>query len=161
MISFQAVSGTPLAGVLRYSRSDMGFSFESASLPDLARRAGSQGMSSLAIDTLQLELGVETGQVLYAWGYCPESSWLPAVLEPPAHSGARIMATVAPPLEESVSVSLSRSPWKIQVDRDSEWIMISPSLVIEERVVKVADGILLGLAGARLNSIWLCPRFED
>lgn len=160
MISFQSVSGTPLAGVLRYSRTDMGFSFEAASLPDLAMRAGSQGMSSLVIDTLQLEVGVETGQILYAWGYCPESSWLPAVLEPPVYSDARITVKVDPPLEESISVSISRTPWKIQVDRDSEWVLISPSEATGERVVKIADGILLGLVEAKLNSIWLCPRFE-
>jgi hypothetical protein len=161
VISFQAASGAPLAGLLRYSRADMGFSFETASLPDLAARVGHQGVSSLVIDTLQLEVGVETGQVLYAWGYCPESSWLPAVLKPPTHSGARIVAIVDPPLEEAVSVSISRSPWKIQVDRDSEWVLISPSEATAERVVEVADGILLGLAETKLNSIWLRPRFED
>lgn len=139
----------------------MGFSFESVNLPDLAVRTGDQGKSSLVIDSLQLEVGVETGEVLYVWGYCPDSSWLPAVLEQPAYSAARIAADVDPPLEESISVLLSRSFWKIQFDRESGWILISSSEKADESVSEIAEGILLGLVEAKINSIWLRPRFED
>ncbi|MBP2323573.1 hypothetical protein JOF56_003958 [Kibdelosporangium banguiense] len=161
MIKFDVVSGHSLAGVLKYSRSDMGFFFEVSSRSELAARVGDRGRTSLVVDSLQLEVSVETGEVLYVWGYCPETAWSSGSVRPPGSAIGKVVAEVDLPLEEAVSVSISKLPWSITYDRDSGWFRIFCADSQSEEVIEISPGILLGLSEAELSSIWLRPQFCD
>lgn len=152
--------GTPLAGSLAYSASDMSFSFRPESGPDLALRAGDGGLTSLVADSLQLEVAVATGEVLYAWGYLPLSSWQQVSLEfPGASSGVVMVELEEPPLEEAISVSIARTIWTANFDETSGFVrLVRADSTGAEDLVEVADGVWLALDGDRLNSIWLKPR---
>jgi hypothetical protein len=160
-VKFHIRPGLPLEGSLRYSKSDRDFSFEVASLPDLAGRSGEEGRASLVVDSLQLEIGVGTGELLFAWGYFPMESWKKMVLNPSPSIKGRVIAEVDPPLEESISVSVSDSTWNAAFDQASGWICVSRSLSQRENLVEIAEGVHLGLIGESLNSIWLHPIFCD
>jgi hypothetical protein len=139
----------------------MGFSFEVATLSDLADRLAGEGRTSLAIDSLQLEAGVGTGELLYAWGYCPTSAWTPLSLKPSPSKKGKVFVEVDPPLEEAISVSISRSVvWSYGFDRESGWVCIFLSLSPLESLIEIAEGVLIGLIGENINSVWLRPDFN-
>jgi hypothetical protein len=158
-VKFHPRPGIPLKGFLRYSRSDRGFSFEVASLSELAERSGGEGRASLVVDSLQLEVGIGTEEILFAWGYFPMESWQKMVLNPPRSTRGRVTAEVNPPLEEAVSVSVSRSNWNAAFDQASGWIRVFHSPTQREDLFEIAEGVHLGLIGESLNSIWLHPIF--
>jgi hypothetical protein len=65
---------TTLQGELFYNRSEQSFDFVSMSRSGVRRRMGDLGPTSVLIGTLQIEIGVETGTLLYVWGYHPETA---------------------------------------------------------------------------------------
>jgi hypothetical protein len=157
---FVARLGIPLAGSLAYSVGDMSFSFRPKNAADLARRVGDEGLTSLVADSIQLEVAVATGEVLYVWGYLPRRSWRQASLQfPGATYGVVRVELEDPPLEEAVSVSIARTEWAAYFDESSGYVRLiraDPGRV--EILYQVAEGVFLGLSGDLLNSIWLKPQ---
>ncbi len=80
----------PLAGEAIYLRHDHAFRFKVA-VPDAAReRTGTMGTAAIALDTLEVEVGVETGLCLWLAGYSPVTGWRQRAVTPPAsEAGAR------------------------------------------------------------------------
>lgn len=68
MLKFSVLPAEPLAGLLRYSRSDRAFGFQPRNPDELAGRAGCGGRASLVAGTLQLEVAVDN-----VWGTCRRS----------------------------------------------------------------------------------------
>ncbi|MDA3626671.1 hypothetical protein OU415_14590 [Saccharopolyspora sp. WRP15-2] len=122
--------------------------------------AGESGRSSLVADTLQLEVAVDTGRALYAWGYLPSSSWKRAALQlPDSRPGEVIVQLDASPLEDAVSVSIARSKWDVLFDEQTGLVRVSRDQRSPEELIEIATGVHLGLVGADLNSFWLQPEF--
>jgi hypothetical protein len=63
------LDATPLDGVLRYIDAEHSFSFDVGSPAELLDRSGPAGVTSLSIGTLQVEVGVATGQVCLSGGF--------------------------------------------------------------------------------------------
>ena len=76
MIHFRDCEYLPLSGQLIYRAYEYSFDFEVEAHSELARRAGSEGTTSLLMGTLQIEIGIETGTLLFVWGLHSHTKWL-------------------------------------------------------------------------------------
>ncbi|MEU5821085.1 hypothetical protein [Streptomyces sp. NPDC047803] len=159
---FIVEAADPLAGTLRYSEADRGFSFQPRSLDDLARLEGGGGRTSLVADTLQLEVAVDSGRALYVWGYLPKESWQREELKLPTSVGGAVAVELDdPPLEEHISVSIARSDWDVLFDETSGLVRVVRDRRVPEELVEIADGVHLGLNGTEFISFWLAPEFVE
>lgn len=154
--------GEPLAGQLLYRVSEYSFMFQVADHAEAHRRAGSEGVTSLVADTLQLEVGVETGQLLFAWGYLPASSWSRVVLERPRFVPGVLELKALDDLEPGASLSISRgADWKAEFDRSIGWLRVATLGAASDAAVQIADGVVIGVREDEIAEIWLRPSVVD
>jgi hypothetical protein len=152
----------PLEGILRYVGIEHSFAFDVASHTDLQMRSGTAGVTSLGIGTLQIEVAVETGTVLFAWGLHPRARWkIHSIGQPtPAATGARVEASR--PLQRGVALAIAPvGSWTTSFDDTTGWVRVAKDEhSVSEQEVLVASGIVLGLTNRKLDSLWLQPIFE-
>lgn len=153
----------PVDGVLTYLRREYSFHFEPAAPVDLARAAGTRGTTSLAIDTLQIEVGIETGAVLLVHGYHPYFGWRPEQLLPATPVLGSLRVRTDQQLLPGVGHRLApEGSWVTGYDEGSGWIRVHPDPAeVDDQLVQVANGTLIGLRAGALNSVWLQPIFSD
>ena len=152
---------TPVRGTLIYSESEYSFRFDAADRDDLRERIGDAGVSSLSIGTLQLEFGVASRQILFAWGLHPRGRWIDSELAAPMYEPSIVL--VDPDLSYTGGVSVAIAPvnsWVTEYDRQSGWIVVSPTGTRDVDLHEVAEGVVLGRRNGELNSVWLKPAFE-
>lgn len=149
----------PLDGLLHYIEDEHSFMFEAASPQDLFDRTGIAGLTSLSIGTLQVEVGVSTGQVLFAWGLHPKSTWRASPVPPPvATPGAVTVVDAA--FVRGVSVQIATvGAWATCFDESTGWIRVAPTEGTSESYSLVATGTVVGVSAGRLDSVWLQPIF--
>jgi hypothetical protein len=161
-MTFVVVNETPLGGVLRYVEAEHSFAFDVSSPVDLREHSGTAGVTSLSIGTLQLEVGVATGLVLFVWGLHPRTRWKsrPVGRPDPVMRGARV--EVSAPLEPGVTVPIaSVGAWSTSFDETTGWVRVAQHAdAASEQEVLVATGIALGLTDSDLDSVWLHPIFQ-
>ncbi|GGL06731.1 hypothetical protein Sme01_67050 [Sphaerisporangium melleum] len=149
-----------IEGVLTYVEHEYGFSFEPGSPADLARAVGGEGVTSVTIGTLQIEVGVSSRRALYVWGYHPRSLWEEVSLSPPAAKPGAVILDPDEPFEMGVSEALAAvGEWPTAYDPACGWLRIAPDGADDERT-EVATGVVLGRRGRELHSVWLQPFFE-
>lgn len=147
-----------LSGQLVYLESEYGFKFEVDAPMDLQVLAGDQGIGSLSLGTLQIAVGVETGNLLYPWGYHPHVSWLEAKLQPPV--GRRCLLQVVSnstrPLASGVAEKvLAAGKWISECDKDAGWLRVADDVNTESlEFVEFASGCIAGVARGQLNELW-------
>ena len=66
---------TKLEGQLIYNSEEYSFDFRPRSNQELSNRVGNEGTTSITIDTLQIEVDIESGLALYVFGYYPYKIW--------------------------------------------------------------------------------------
>lgn len=93
-------------GCLRYVREDYAFNFRM----DVGEqeRFGKGSTTSFVVNTLQLEVAVDSSLCLYVWGYCPMGRWEQSLLSPPIGQTGSLRASHGKPLEHGVAVGLSK-----------------------------------------------------
>lgn len=150
-----------IGGLLVYRERESSFDFHPDSPVDLADAIGSMGTTSLAMGTLQIEVGVETGRLLYAWGLLPRNLWSSKRLPLPSKRDGGL-TLMNHDLEAGISEKVAESDKCLTLhDRDSGWIRHSTSEEIDEDTfVEVADGVVIGLLNGGLVSVWLAPSFD-
>jgi hypothetical protein len=148
-----------LKGVLTYDYSEFGFSFDPQSGDSLRDRVGSQGVTSASVDTLQLEIDIESREVLFAWGYFPLARSGESELIPPSFPVGRVMMIPDRPLQPGVSFDISEERWESVLDPVSGWVLIQSGKGGRAEFTEVADGICLGIRDGDLVSVWLKPVF--
>jgi hypothetical protein len=158
-----AVPGQPpLEGLLRYVSAEHSFAFDIASPADLRERSGSTGVTSLSVGTLQIEVGIETGLLLFAWGLHPRTKWtLQSVGRPNPTMGTVRLETSAP-LERGVSLQLAAvGDWATAFDEVTGWLRVAehPGHLSEEEIL-IATSVVVGITGGRLDALWLEPILE-
>ncbi|GAA3682601.1 hypothetical protein GCM10022420_076210 [Streptomyces iranensis] len=152
----------PLPGELLYSRSEYGFRFRSKDAQRLAADEGGRGFTSVSIDTLQIEVSVQTGRALYVWGYEPYTSWRNENINTPEARPGMVVLQPSEPFEEGVSLSIPARHWDRRYDRSTGWFVTSPKdLGDAEWHVEIAEGIVLGGSTQGVKSVYLRPTFED
>ncbi|WAL63774.1 hypothetical protein ORV05_22560 [Amycolatopsis cynarae] len=153
--------GAPVRGTLIYSESEYGFRFNVANRYDLHERIGDAGVSSLSIGTLQLEFGVASRQLLFAWGLHPKGQWVDAKVVSPVYAPSIVL--VDPDLNYTEGVSVAITPvgsWITEYDRQSGWVVVSAARGRDVDLFEIAEGVLLGRRDGELSSVWLKPAFE-
>jgi hypothetical protein len=153
--------GDALEGALEYDAAEHSFRFTPASPVDLAERAGAGGRTSLSIGTLQLEVGVATGIVLFAWGLHPRAAWQERAVGSPRAEPGVVRVSCREHLERGVAVSLAEvGRWATSYDVGTGWVRVAPAEEPDEAQVLIASNTVLGLRQGQLSSVWLRPDFE-
>ncbi len=152
----------PLDGVLRYLDADYAFTFDAGSPEEVLERTGSNGITSLSVGTLQIEVGVETGVALFVWGLHPRATWQYRQLGAPAFVPGGVRVDAAETLRRGVSVQIAAvATWATWFDNETGWVRIAADPVSSsDQEVLVATGVVLGLSENQLDSLWLQPVFD-
>jgi hypothetical protein len=152
-----------LPGRLQYVEREHSLRFESSSRELEASRAGQEGEASLALGTLQLHFGVETGLVLYPDGYFPRQAWHFGTLSVPQAASGAVRVTLDGQAIPGVSYRLDGLPVVETVhDEASGWLRVSGGTSPEEAAdyVEVAQGVVLEVLAGGLRALWLHPEPE-
>lgn len=159
---FESVAGTALGGTLLFSEGEHSFRFEPRSIIDLSARTGDLGLTSASVGTLQLELDIESGRVLFVWGLHPRASWSRGRAQPRGALEGSVRRVPASGLVRGVAVSLAPvGAWKTVHDPSTGWVRVHRDKGDDHEAVVVATGTVLGLTSGCLNSVWLQPVFVD
>lgn len=162
-VTLTATKGAPLDGTLVYSDSEYSFRFEVSSSAELASRLGSLGRTSLEVGTLQLELDVATGAMLFVWGLHPRARWVDGACSPDRATPGIVRARSDPQLEAGVTIAIAEvGGWSTTYDGTTGWVRVAEDPTAkDDGQIMIASGIVVGLRGDRLVSLWLQPTFES
>jgi hypothetical protein len=164
MIRFSADYTAPaLAGTLAYDRSEHSFSFTVLSPAELTDRVGDRGLTSLLINTLQIEIGVASAICLFVWGYHPQAPWKRGTLShPTAARPGVIRASADEAWQAGVSESISyTADWITTYDRHTSWICVgNPSFRASGEYIEFATNSIVHLSNSLLQAIWLRPQMK-
>lgn len=148
-----------LVGRPKYVIEDYAFDFEIVTPAQWQETKGPSSRTSLAIDTLQLELWIEQSLCLYVWGYCPHLGWkCSPVSPPPSRPGAlRVVHDTA--FIAGVSVGIEGMvPPTSHFNPESGWFCIgnleTPS---GSQAVEFATDTLAAVQGGKIVSLWVKP----
>ncbi|MEU7153980.1 hypothetical protein AB0B79_41475 [Streptomyces sp. NPDC039022] len=158
-------SGTALSGRLLYSESEYSFRYIVADRADMTGRVGPDGVASLSIGTLQVEVGATTRQLLFVWGLHPRQNWITSPLGTPDARPGRL--TVGPREGEFVAGEARdldpgtswTAAWPTRFDPGSGWLRMSQDESADDDLTQIADGIVVGRLAGSLRSLWLHPEF--
>lgn len=149
--------GTALSGALFYDEAAYSFRYE-ADPSGLDGHLAAGGVTSVSIGTLQIEVDVESGQALYAWGFHPHLQWAEARLAAPAAEPGRVVFEPPEPFAPGVSVEVAPvGGWRTWHDRVNGWVRVGPDPLPDDTQVRIAEGVVLGGRGEELHSVWLHP----
>lgn len=153
--------GDALEGWLCYDESEHSFRFTAGSPLDVADRAGAGGQTSLSIGTLQIEVGVSTGIVLFVWGLHPRAQWRVRSIGAPRAEPGVVRVLCPEHLRTGVSVGISEvGSWSTVYDPGAGWVRVSPGEETDDEQVLIASDTVVGLRRGHLSSVWLRPDFE-
>ncbi|MER6630095.1 hypothetical protein ABT301_17975 [Streptomyces sp. NPDC000987] len=158
-MKFSIQSGTPLEGVLIYDESEYGFSFSVQSGNSLSDRLGSEGVASVLIGALQLEVDIESREVLFVWGYFPNVRGVVAELSAPKFTSGRVFISSDHSFKSGVSCEIPGGERRVSYDPSSGWVAICLNDAIDAKFVQIANGTVLGVGDGDLVSVWLHPVF--
>lgn len=169
MTRFLNFDCVPLEGQLVYRAYEYSFDFKVESQLELARRAGSNGTTSLLIGTLQIEIGIETGAALFVWGLHSHSAqWRRDSLSRPSAQPGCVKAVFDEEPIMGVSQGLAEvGEWQTTYDPKTGWVCVSSNEHDGvESYVEFAEDTIAGLLNDELVSVWLRPiwhqeRFEE
>src|SRR5580658_8802688 len=102
-----AKSAEAVRGELVYREKEYSIDFISASKVALAALIGNHGNTSVALGTLQLEVGIETSIVLYPWGLFAATRWEMGSLKVPDAQVGRLLVDPGFRLKPGVAIGLA------------------------------------------------------
>ena len=152
--------GVPLEGSLEFDETEHSFRFTPASPLDLADRVDGGGLTSLSIGTLQIELAVATGSLLFVWGLHPHASWSERSIGSPQAASGLVRVARREIFAPGVTLGIADvGVWSTSFDAETGWVRASAAGRPDDTQVLIATDTVLGLRGGHLNSIWLRPEF--
>jgi len=116
----------PLPGAPFYSAQDYALGYRVEDPNEAARRRGSGGVTCLALNTVQIDLAIETRLCLWAWGYCPHTSWRRRTLNPPSATRGSLRVISSGSFVVGVSIPIGPSEWRRFFDPDKGWLCLAP-----------------------------------
>lgn len=145
-----------------FSEREHSFRFEPGSVVDLEDRTGTAGATSASVGTLQIELDVESGRVLFVWGLHPRTLWVNGPVLPGRVRAGQVRVAHGAGLVRGVSVEIAPvGGWRTRFDPSTGWIRVAADEDRDADEVLVATGTVLGLTSGRLTSVYLQPVFVD
>ncbi|SNS91794.1 hypothetical protein [Pseudomonas segetis] len=153
----------PLSGRLIYRESEYSIDFVDCSREEIALRTGGQGCCSLVIGTLQIEVGVETGRLLYPWGLCPLINCEPKHM-PMNHidCGSIYIESAGFELVAGVAIEIPGSNlWQMFKDMATGWICIGDYDMGDKiRLVQFSKSAMISLSDEVAIAVWIRPEVE-
>lgn len=150
----------PLAGRLIYVREDHAFSFTATNYVELERRRGNAGSTSLEIGTLQIEVGVESRELLYVWGYHPVETWVRRNTAPGLVVEGRVWLREENALKPGVALGIANvGDWATWQDPANGWIRVASDSEDDDETISIADNVAVGCRAGHLHALWLLPAF--
>jgi hypothetical protein len=115
------------------------------------------GGSSVLIGTLSIEVEPDTGRLLYPWGYHPREAWRETELQFPHADLGLAHADEGRVFIPGTSYLIAEvGEWVTFVDLRSGCLRLRrPNHVDDDEQVQIAEGVVLGLNGGELNSLWM------
>ena len=146
-----------LHGKQIYRRGEYSFDFLPKNHDELNELVGTMGTTSLSIDTLQIEIGIENRNLLYIWGYHPYFNWKTASIPDIKAILGSVVLSSNQKLESGVSLTVDKSQkWQTFHDANSGWIVITRHEdFLTGTCIKIADGCFVELKGNLLFSLVL------
>jgi hypothetical protein len=147
-----------------YRRSEYSFDFIQVDQSELLWRKQEGTMTPITIDTLQIEIAVDTGLALYAWGYYPNIRWTMGELQN-ISSYAR-PGTFCVEVDEGLYIGEAISyvefgEWNTVFDPHTGWACIGNYEISHTaRCIEFASNTVAVIDKERLEAIWLHPLFE-
>ncbi|HWX66877.1 MAG TPA: hypothetical protein VNZ27_10680 [Rhodanobacter sp.] len=160
-MKFEIVSGAASEGDLVYIASEYSLDFVKSSNSKLDGRTGNLGAGSVSIGTLQLEVSIDSGEILFPWGLFPSARWKEQVLSKPAALPGRVILLDAPTLlKRGVSLSISTAlDWETKIDRSTGWIYTGLDQS-HGAAIEFATNAILILQFGTISGLWLKPTFK-
>ena len=149
-----------IEGVVSYKTGEYSFDFEVDSELEIRKRISDKGKTSIAIGTLQLEVDVFSGLILYAWGYHPYFNWKSQTLSIPFPHKVCCIKINDEELKTGVSIKISEvEEWETFFDEENGWVCITSLKTPEPRgkYIKFAANTIAEIDQGKLLSLWLCP----
>jgi hypothetical protein len=120
----------------------------------------SGGVTSILVNDLQLEID-DFGRLLYVWGLCPHTSWLPSEEEPPEYVQGLLIVDNEKILIPGISHRLTgNTRWPVFANANTGWICIRDSAWKGDlsKAVEFGPGCVAVLRDQQLVALWLHPR---
>lgn len=116
---------------------------------------------SLAVGTVQLQVGRDSGLLQGCWGYFPKAFWKAARCEPGAEVAGGISVAIDEMPPAGVAVRLAKEPdINTRFDEDSGWLCLTWSEADEEgSFIEFATGCVAQLVNESILAVWLRPTF--
>lgn len=163
MIPFKIdLANEHLKGSLVYRQEEHSFDFLLTSNSDIASRLGESGTTSIALGTLQIEIDVQSRQLLFVWGYYPllKANRVKSIIRPEIVKGGIYLDT-GESLTAGASISLAETSDLVTViDDETGWIQVERSSMKGDVFIEFASGCVAGLRRAELVSLLLMPQIE-
>ena len=152
----------PLPGRLIYHPHEWSFDFE-PSESDFLQQVCRGGVTSVSIETLQIEIAVDTGHLLFVWGYHPHTAWRVGRLTPVNALPGGVRLHADQPLQRGVSLGLAEiGEWGTVFDPTSGWLRLAPPKSGEGgSAVEFATDTVLSIQAGSIQALWLRPHFSS
>jgi hypothetical protein len=152
---FSVSPGPATHGRLIYRKSEYSIDFEHYSKEIHDQLVGPTG--SISVGTLQLEISVDSGKILFPWGLFPHQEWQHCRLIAPAIMQGELYARDISNLIIGGSVDLpGGDAWETKFDDISGWIYTGTS-ELPDLSIEFADNVAASLTGNRLTGLWMKP----
>jgi hypothetical protein len=147
-----ALKGRPI-----YVVADHAFDFEAPIDSQALVIIGDAGTTSLALDTLQVEVSIRTRRCLWLWGYSPRKRWVVGrIPEPTANEGA--VEVVGAQLTRGASLRVSPDGEVREVfDRSTGWFGVFAATTSVGQGVRVSTDTILLVTDAALIAVLVRP----
>jgi hypothetical protein len=146
----------PIPGRLLYRMGDHAVDFQADHPSELQYQIGSAGVTSLSIGTLQLEIAIASGRLLYPWGYLPLESLKRRSLKRIDAVAGAIRVDVSRPLVAGVSIAHGVD-WTACHDPESGLIQLEGSDNRYDTAINFCAQSTACMMGDRLVAVQLLP----
>lgn len=140
--------GRPTEGFLQYRLHDHAFRFTPSDPAALRDLVGELGTTSLAFGGVQMEVSVDSGRCLFAWGFSPRQGWKTGRIEglpEPKRGACFVSGAVLCPGVSLPIVAASELVALHDSESDLLWLHGREGDT-SEKAVEVADGVVVLLA---------------
>ncbi|WP_239353055.1 hypothetical protein [Snodgrassella communis] len=154
----------PLSGKLIYRKSEYSLDFIEYFDDGLAKLSRNGGSTSLTVHTLQIEIDINTGKLLYPWGLFPLMHIIDKSLSiPESHYGELFVKAEKNKFISGVSIEFPDSEnWAIFKDPLSGWIFVgNPSITQYACSIEFASNVIASIEKGYIVAFWMKPVIED
>jgi len=139
-----------------YVLGDHAFMFQALSRPDVLEVVGDAGTTSLALNTLQLEVSLRSRRCLWLWGYSPRTRWISGEIpDPKAEAGS--VEVLGVQLAPGISIKIPGAPFREEFDAASGWFGVFASRRAEGQAVRIATDTVVFTADGVLSAVLVKP----